>query len=105
VLGRRGSKIDPRLRRRRRRDSGTVGEVGLPSFSHPYSTAWSWQSGQTSTKSAPFGANRIACSPRRSERSQIAHVRVAVELVMRCTRSTIAPLLQVSGCYIQPTYV
>jgi hypothetical protein len=91
-LGRRGSKIEARLRRRRRRASGTVGVVGLPSFTQPYSTAWSWQSGQTSTKSEPFGAKRIARSPRSRERSQIAHVRVAVELVMRCTRPTIAPV-------------
>ncbi len=82
--GRRVSKIEP-SRRRFRRASGTVGLVGLPSFSQPYSTAWSWQSGQTSTKSTPFGANRIARSPSSKERSQIAHVRVTVVLVMRCT--------------------
>src|SRR5215218_8568412 len=36
-------------RRRRRRSGETVGVVGAPSFTQPYSSAVSWQSGQTST--------------------------------------------------------
>src|SRR5215212_5736277 len=40
-------------RRRRRRSGETVGVVGAPSFTHPYSSASSWQSEQTSTYSVP----------------------------------------------------
>src|SRR5437763_1641801 len=68
------SRKEPRPRRRRR-SFGTVGVVGLPSLIQPCSSAVSWQSGHTSTKSSPFGAKRTARSPIRSVRSQIAHVR------------------------------
>src|SRR5437764_1848280 len=69
---------------RRLRSGETIGVVGAPSRSQPYSTAASAQSGQTSTKSLPpFGENRIAFSPIRSVRSQIAHERSTVTRVTR----------------------
>src|SRR5918992_544488 len=76
---RRGSKIAERLSRLRRRSSGTVGVVGLPSFNQPCSAAMSWQSGQTSTYSRPSAVYRMLRSPTRSVRSQIAQS-VAVDV-------------------------
>ncbi len=49
VFGRVPSRLASSPPPRRRRSVGTVGEVGAPSRSHPYSTAVSAQSGQTST--------------------------------------------------------
>src|SRR3954463_1029453 len=69
---------------RRLRSVVTIGVVGAPSRSHPYSIAASAQSGQTSTKLLPpFGENRIAFSPIRSVRSQIAHERSTAARVTR----------------------
>ena len=53
AVARRRPSRSPRPRRRRLRSPGTIGVVGVPSFSQPCSTAISWQSGQTSTSSAP----------------------------------------------------
>ena len=73
--------------RRFRRANGTVGLVGLPSFTQPWSSATSWQSGHTSTNSpSPSGENRTARSPVRSVRSQTAHDRVTVFPVTRIGR-------------------
>ncbi len=48
--------------------------IGLPSRTQPWSSATSWQSTQTSTKSSmPSGAKRSGCSPTSNVRSQIAH--------------------------------
>jgi hypothetical protein len=69
---------------RRFRSGETIGVVGAPSRTQPYSTAASAHSGQTSTKPPPpVGENRIAFSPIRSVRSQIAHERSTVARVTR----------------------
>jgi len=57
-ISRRVSKSEPRFqeRRRLRGAAGTTGVRGVPSFSQPYSFAWSRQSAQTSTQwSSPPG--------------------------------------------------
>src|SRR4051794_11261889 len=83
-------------RRRRRRSWPITGVVGVPSLSQPCSRAISWQSGQTSTSSAPSsGAKRTARSPMRRVRSQIAHVRTTPTLVTRMA-PTIAPACRAS---------
>ena len=64
----------------------SAGIVGLPSRIQPCSRAISWQSGQTSTYSRPSGEKRTGCSPVRSERSQIAQVRVMATRVARIGR-------------------
>ncbi len=68
-------RISTRLRfRLRRRPASRVGVVGAPSLIQPASTASSWQSGQTSTSSAPSdGAKLTARSPISNVRSQTAH--------------------------------
>ena len=74
-------------RRRRLRSPTTVGTVGVPSLIQPWSSAVSWQSGQTSTSSAPSsGEKRIARSPISSVRSQIAQTRVVPALVTYTNR-------------------
>jgi hypothetical protein len=81
-----------RLSRRRGRSVETVGVDGLPSFSQPYSSAMSWQSGQTSTKFSPSGVNLVARSPISRVRSQTAQLRATESRVIRI-RATIAALL------------
>src|SRR3954454_2043998 len=79
---------------RRFRSGETIGVVGAPSRTQPYSTAASAHSGQTSTKSfPPFGEKRIAFSPIRSVRSQIAHERSTVTRVTRVIRKRVPPTL------------
>ena len=71
----------PRLRRR---SPLMVGVVGEPSFTQPASSAASWQSGQTSTSSAPSpGENRTVRSPSSSVRSHTAHACVIETFVTR----------------------
>ena len=82
-----------RLSRRRGRSVETVGVVGLPSFSQPYSSAMSWQSGQTSTKFSPSGVNLVARSPISRVRSQTAQLRATDNRVIRI-RATIAANLR-----------
>src|SRR5919204_4736938 len=77
-----------RLNRRRGRSVETVGVVGLPSRNQPYSSAMSWQSGQTSTKFSPSGEKRVDRSPRSRVRSQTAQLRVTDCCVIRI-RATI----------------
>ena len=82
-----GRSNSPPRPRRRRRANGIVGAVGLPSFTQPWSSAISWQRGQTSTNSpSPSGENRVARSPISSVRSQIAHERATALRVMRIAR-------------------
>src|SRR6266850_1565812 len=84
VRGRVPSSVENHPPARRLRSGETIGEVGAPSRTQPYSTAASAQSGQTSTKLfPPFGEKRIAFSPIRSVRSQIAHERSTVARVTR----------------------
>ena len=85
-----------RLRRRRGRSVETVGVVGLPSFSQPYSRAMSWQSGQTSTKFSPSGVKRVDRSPISKVRSHTAQLRATDSRVIRI-RATIAWLLPVTS--------
>src|SRR4051794_12344586 len=76
-----------REKRLRLRTAGIVGVVGAPSLTQPYSTAVSWQSGQTSTYSSPpFGEKPTARSPIRSVRSQIEQARSALMRVIRMRR-------------------
>src|SRR3990170_1700935 len=76
----------------------SAGDIGPPSRTQPYSSADSWQSGQTSTKSTPSGENRNAYSPCSNVRSQTAHARRTVAFVTRMAR-TLAGIFPLStGC-------
>src|SRR6478736_4657562 len=85
-----------RLSRRRGRSVETVGVVGLPSFSQPYSCAMSWQSGHTSTKFSPSGVKRVDRSPISRVRSHTAQLRATDDRVIRI-RATIAAQLFEEG--------
>ncbi len=81
--------------RRRRRPFSSVGVVGAPSLIHPASVASSWQSGQTSTSSAPSdGAKLTARSPISNVRSQTAHWRVLATFVTLIRPPSLARVAQ-----------
>src|SRR3954454_5666374 len=76
---------------RRLRSGGTVGVVGAPSRSQPCSTAASAHRGHTSTNPPPrAGEKRIAFSPIRSVRSQIAHERSTATRFTRVIAESVA---------------
>ena len=88
----------PSPRPRRRRSRLMVGDVGEPSFTQPASSAASWQSGQTSTSSAPSsGENRTARSPRSSVRSHTAHARMVETFVTRIAQNCSPPCAELLG--------